>query len=187
MDAAEAYFLELGYMGTSMEAVAQAAQVSKLTIYSHFGDKETLFKSVIERKCEQHSMSQGYLHLANFALPKALKVIALNYVNLILSDEAIKLHRIISAESTRDSKSAQLYYEAGPTRLKNDFCDLLEIWRAEKKIKVLNCSLACDQFFSLIKGEMHARALMGVGRKPTGGMIEKHVADSIDVFLNTYA
>jgi TetR/AcrR family transcriptional repressor of mexJK operon len=43
LDAAMALFPARGYDGASVEAIAQAAGVSKLTVYSHFADKEALF------------------------------------------------------------------------------------------------------------------------------------------------
>jgi AcrR family transcriptional regulator len=42
-------FLAHGFAGTSMDRVAAAAGVSKATVYSHFADKEGLFKALIER------------------------------------------------------------------------------------------------------------------------------------------
>ncbi len=42
-------FLKHGYAGTSMDKVAVAAGVSKATVYSHFHDKEGLFKVLIEQ------------------------------------------------------------------------------------------------------------------------------------------
>ena len=41
-------FLANGYAATSMDKVAKTAEVSKATIYSHFGDKESLFNAVIQ-------------------------------------------------------------------------------------------------------------------------------------------
>ncbi|MDM9385177.1 TetR/AcrR family transcriptional regulator [Chlorogloeopsis sp. ULAP01] len=42
-------FLTHGFAGTSMDRVAATAGVSKATVYSHFTDKEGLFKALIER------------------------------------------------------------------------------------------------------------------------------------------
>ncbi|WP_392534171.1 TetR/AcrR family transcriptional regulator [Nostoc sp. C117] len=42
-------FLKEGYARTSMDRVSASAGVSKQTIYSHFQDKEGLFKALIER------------------------------------------------------------------------------------------------------------------------------------------
>ncbi len=41
-------FLKHGYAGTSMDQIAKVAGVSKATVYSHFGDKESLFNAVIQ-------------------------------------------------------------------------------------------------------------------------------------------
>lgn len=49
MQGAIQVFLKKGYAKTSMDRVSAAAGVSKQTIYSHFQDKEGLFKALIER------------------------------------------------------------------------------------------------------------------------------------------
>ena len=41
-------FLDNGYAATSMDKVAKSAGVSKATVYSHFGDQESLFGAVME-------------------------------------------------------------------------------------------------------------------------------------------
>ena len=48
-DAAEPRFLERGFHGTTVEDVAQAADVSVGSIYVHFGSKEGLYLALIER------------------------------------------------------------------------------------------------------------------------------------------
>ncbi|HEY9777758.1 MAG TPA: TetR/AcrR family transcriptional regulator [Planktothrix sp.] len=55
IEAAVDCFLELGYEGTSMNAVADRAGVIKQTIYSHFDSKEKLFTSAI------HSITMDYV------------------------------------------------------------------------------------------------------------------------------
>ena len=49
LDAAEALFITEGYERASVDAIAARAQVSKRTVYDHFGDKETVFLRVLER------------------------------------------------------------------------------------------------------------------------------------------
>lgn len=46
-------FLEYGYSGASMDKVAEKAGVSKQTIYSRFGDKEGLFKALIQQVAQE--------------------------------------------------------------------------------------------------------------------------------------
>ena len=50
LHAASELFLSQGFQGTSMDAVAKRAGVSKQTVYSHFANKEELFKACIGAK-----------------------------------------------------------------------------------------------------------------------------------------
>ena len=59
LEAAKNLFVSRGFEGTSMDAVAAEAGVSKLTVYSHFGDKDTLFKAAVQSKCEQPGCLPG--------------------------------------------------------------------------------------------------------------------------------
>jgi AcrR family transcriptional regulator len=50
LDAASGLFIEHGYEGTSMEAVAKAAGVTKPVVYACFAGKEELFEALLERE-----------------------------------------------------------------------------------------------------------------------------------------
>jgi AcrR family transcriptional regulator len=49
LDAGASAFASGGYAGTSMEAVATRAKVTRLIIYRHFASKEELYRAVLER------------------------------------------------------------------------------------------------------------------------------------------
>jgi AcrR family transcriptional regulator len=49
-EAALVLFLRDGYARTSVDAIAEEAGVSKRTIYNHYGDKESLFLSVVSAR-----------------------------------------------------------------------------------------------------------------------------------------
>jgi TetR/AcrR family transcriptional repressor of mexJK operon len=46
-------FTTQGFDGTSMDAIAGLAGVSKLTVYSHYRDKERLFVAAVECVCQE--------------------------------------------------------------------------------------------------------------------------------------
>jgi AcrR family transcriptional regulator len=50
LDAAFSLFLERGYVGTSMEAIAEAAGVTKPVVYACYPSKDELFKALLERE-----------------------------------------------------------------------------------------------------------------------------------------
>src|ERR1700685_1336471 len=47
LDVATKLFMERGFDGTSIDAVAEAAGVSKPTVYAHYHDKRDLFAAVL--------------------------------------------------------------------------------------------------------------------------------------------
>jgi AcrR family transcriptional regulator len=53
LDAALELFLQNGYQGTSMEAVARAAGVTKPVVYACFDSKDELFRSLLAREEER--------------------------------------------------------------------------------------------------------------------------------------
>lgn len=50
LDAALRLFVEHGYPGTSMDAIAEAAGVSKPVVYDCYASKEELFRALLERE-----------------------------------------------------------------------------------------------------------------------------------------
>lgn len=54
MDTAERLFTEHGYKAISMDQIAEEANISKMTIYSHFESKEDLFFAVILELMNRH-------------------------------------------------------------------------------------------------------------------------------------
>jgi AcrR family transcriptional regulator len=55
LDSAAACFFENGFLGTSLDHVAQRARVTKGAIYHHFASKRDLFLAVLERQ-QEHSV-----------------------------------------------------------------------------------------------------------------------------------
>src|SRR5687767_15441054 len=89
LEAAKRMFTQLGYDGVSMDQIAAEAGVSKLTVYSHFGDKETLFSEAISAKCEEQ-LSTGLFALdPAIPLRERLLQIGRGFFALITSTEEI--------------------------------------------------------------------------------------------------
>lgn len=111
-------FLHQGYEGTSMDRVATAAGVSKITIYKHFEDKEGLFKALIEQiAAERFEQVCGALSLDEDP-SQVLRQIANTILRLIASDEQyVAFVRLIVGESGRFPELAQLFVQALPQRV----------------------------------------------------------------------
>ncbi|MEH1907380.1 TetR/AcrR family transcriptional regulator [Nostoc sp.] len=103
-------FLKEGYAKTSMDRVSASAGVSKQTIYSHFQDKEGLFKALIERltlACFQSIFCIEKLHGEPAIL---LRQVAEIYLTKVADNpDYLALLRLIITESQNFPELAKLY------------------------------------------------------------------------------
>ena len=106
-------FLAHGYAATSMDRVAKAAKVSKATVYSYFGDKESLFNAVIKDLAQDKFQTVMGLQQPQSLEqePKiVLSAIATRMLNNAKSDRNFQnFIRIIIGESGRFPGLAQAY------------------------------------------------------------------------------
>jgi AcrR family transcriptional regulator len=102
-------FLRLGYAGTSMDRVAAEAGVSKQTIYSHFQDKEGLFKALMERMTIRRFQAEFHTATLHGEPEVLLRQFAETYLNKIVDEDYLALFRVIFAESVRFPELAKLY------------------------------------------------------------------------------
>lgn len=186
LDAAEKLFMFHGYELTSMDAIAKDAGVSKLTIYSHFDNKETLFRHVIERKCEEHHMPENMLELAQLPPQQGLHLIAMNFMSLIYSNEALSMFRILQSESVRHPNVAQIFYEAGPLRTIEAFEKLLTAWDSKGALRIEKPRQAVNHFYSLLKGEMHMLLMLNLTSHPGKDWMQNHAEECVSFFLCAY-
>ncbi|WP_374603125.1 TetR/AcrR family transcriptional regulator [Arenimonas sp.] len=186
LEAAKALFLARGYEGTAMDAVAQGAGVSKLTVYSHFQDKESLFVEAVKSSCED--LLPADLFVARFEGPMRAQLlrIARALFRLVTSDEAIAVHRIMSQPLPEGSPLPHLFWEAGPERIQGAFAEFLRAEVEAGELTVPDCTLAAAQFFALLKGEHHARLVCSCPAPLAGPQLEAHLEATVDMFLRAY-
>ena len=186
LDAAKRLFTTHGFDGASMDQIAAEAGVSKLTVYSHFGDKETLFAAAVKSFCEQQLPDALFEELPEVALRERLLLVARAFFAMISSPEAVAGHRILCSPQIADTPLPQLFWEAGPQRVQDAFAELLRRRAALGELEIDDVPRAAAQFFTLLKGEPHAQLVFGCGGL-RGHDTERHLAATVDLFLRAYA
>jgi TetR/AcrR family transcriptional regulator, mexJK operon transcriptional repressor len=188
LEVAKRLFPINGFDGVSMDQIAAEASVSKLTVYSHFGDKESLFIAAIGARCEEQLPTALFLGDLKGGLREQLAAIASAFFALVTSDETIAMHRMMTMPGTGDSRARELFWQAGPQRIKEEFADFLRARGALGELDVDDAYRAASQFFCLLKGEPHMQLLCGMCANPLAqDEIERHLTATIDMFLRAYA
>ena len=186
LEAAKRLFMQKGYEGSSMDAIAAEAGVSKLTVYSHFTDKETLFACAVESKCEEQLPPLYFELKAEASIETALLAIGRGFNGLVNSEESLAMHRLMVAQGTQNPQLARLFYNAGPQRVIQAMQHLLEQADARGLLKIGNPASAAEHFFCLIKGGCNFRLLMGISEPLDGTAAEAHVREVVDLFVRAY-
>ena len=186
LEAAKQLFLEQGYQGVSMDQIAATAGVSKLTVYSHFGDKETLFAAAIAATCEEVLPEELFAPAPAGTLREQLRSIGQAFY-LITSDEAISMHRLMNTPGTAENAMRELFWNAGPQRLQAAFARFLQPHVAAGRLRIDDIPLAASQFFCLLKGELHPMMACGLCRQPGAPEVARHVDATVDLFLRAHA
>ncbi|MFJ2522358.1 MAG: TetR/AcrR family transcriptional regulator [Pseudomonas capeferrum] len=186
LEAAKTLFLSLGYANTSMDAVAAAAGVSKLTVYSHFTDKQTLFCSAVMATCQIQLPDLLFEYPEGAPVDEVLLTIARNFQALISSDEAVKLSRLIMAQGSLDPSFGEYFYEAGPKRVLAGMEALLRGANERGLLRIDNPLRAAEHFFCLVKGAPDYRLLLGCAGPLEGDEAEAHVREVVGVFIRAF-
>lgn len=186
LEAAKSLFLSKGYDGSSMDAIAAEAGVSKLTVYSHFTDKETLFSAAVKAKCEEQLPELLFQLPHDGTIESVLLNIGRGFHALINSRESIELHRLMVALGTQDPKLSRLFFDAGPQRILNEMERLLTRANDAGKLRIDKPLNAAEHFFCLIKGGHNFRLLIGCCTALEGPGAEQHVREVVELFLKAY-
>lgn len=189
LDAAKHLFTRQSFRGTSMDAVASAAGVSKLTVYSHFGDKANLFREVVRE------WMQEFLPETTYQLDPALDIrgnllrVALTHARLDCSSEAVGTFRAIISDCPKGvPRYGRLIWEEGAMRTHALLESLLREAIEAGWLQIDDVPRAAVQFMVLIQGDMKMRRLFGCVEcdDSYARELENTAEAGVDMFLRAY-
>ncbi len=111
VEAAIRVFLEHGYAATTLQKVAEEAKVIRATIYSHFSDKNELFKAIIE-ELTVNQLGEGFQEKLKTATPREFIYFMRDFVQQRKQNkEYLALLRTVIGESERFPELARMYFK----------------------------------------------------------------------------
>lgn len=186
VQAAARVFLRFGYGAASMDQIASEAQVSKQTIYSHFGAKDALFEEIVRSKCA------ALMGEADATVPEKKNIRALlfetavRFQRVVLADESITLFRMIVAESGRFPELAEAFYRSGPRHASDDLARALGDANGHSGMQIDDPVCAAEQFFSILRDDLYMRRLVGMSCMPDEKEIEQRAERAVSLFVNAH-
>lgn len=161
--AAARQFHEHGLSGTSMDAIAAEAGVSKMTVYSNFPSKGDLFIAAVASRTAE-LMGTDMPAMDPLKPKQALTAIGRAFLRLIRDDQVVQHHRILFGLRDAHPEVRQAFHDQGPDRM----CQALAAYLAEAtrqgSLKVRQPTLAANQFMGLFLGLGQLRHLLNLGK-----------------------
>lgn len=187
IQAATRLFLNNNYRSVSMDKVAQAAPVSKATLYNHFDSKNDLVAAVVRELCESLLQTISQTLSTNDDVELNLKKIATALVDLLYSPEGLAIYRLLIAESHEFPDLGKMAYDNGARQALGDLEIYLQHLHESGRFQIPDARFAADVFFSLLKGDLLFRCLLGVQPSPNEQEKNQLIESAITFFLRGIA
>lgn len=187
LDVATTMFLDNGYEGTSMDAIAAASGIGKPSLYARYGDKRALFLAVLRHSvalwarelaalgtCPQHRLGLAELE-------PLLVAVGRHILERSIRPESVALKRVLTSQAGQFPDLSATLQEAGWGAIVRHVAALLRLAVDFERSPVSDPELAADLFLSLVLGRLSHEALIGieVDRSAIGG----RVAAAVKIFL----
>ncbi|WP_426034680.1 TetR/AcrR family transcriptional regulator [Cypionkella sp. TWP1-2-1b2] len=184
LDAALTVFAAEGYSGTSMDAIAAKAAVSKPTLYQYFGTKEQLFTEIM--LAERNTMLLAFDHPGTDMVAE-LHHFAWHYADTVMRPEFLSLARLIIGEAQRFPEIGRAYQAAGPDRVLAGMITYLTRQRDAGKLTFDDAELAAEDLWGLILSAPRNQALHLPDRIPNRAQLARYINNGLQVFLKAYS
>lgn len=126
VDAAAEELIEHGYRGAGVDRIAASVRASKATVYRQFGNKENLFRYIVQRDIFETSRSPIVALPRHTDVVSALAALARHALDLHLAPDNIGMHRLLIQEADCLPELARQFHDVRVNRLGKALCTLLD-------------------------------------------------------------
>lgn len=184
VEAAARVFLEHGYGGASIAAIAREARVTARTIYVKFGDKNGLFEAVIRHVRDRMTAEGPAFELDPRAPEPVLRDYARNFLWTMTRNEVVRIQRMLIAECERFPEMAAAYHQAGPARMLERLTAYFgrDDVRALLDARFTPASLT-SQFHATLLNDAWRRQLLGLDAPPDRETVDARADAAVSLFL----
>ncbi len=185
--AAQAMFCSQPYESVTMEAVAARAGVSKMTVYSHFTDKEALFETIVAAVSESMMREAVAPDRRDQSLQQRLEAFGIGFLTVILGSHVVAMVHSLPGALRGNPALAKRFYDAGPGRIRAALTTIIADAAARGELVVDVPALAADDLVSLWEACLPAQIAFGMADLATPEEVIRRAQRGTAVFLRAYA
>jgi TetR/AcrR family transcriptional repressor of mexJK operon len=176
VDAARQLFLAGGYAQTSMDRVAEKAEVAITTVYRHFNGKDDLFSAVMQMAVEMVAPelfangndADSATVFPWFTKPPqtGLRLAGIDYLTRVFDPQQMDLYRVVTRDAGDFPELGRRYLSETAARRNRLFVEYLNHWRRSEGWKIRDLGHAAEAFVALLRARLFDEAIHG-GELPT--------------------
>ena len=186
LQAAAEAFRQHGFDNASMDAIAEAANVSKRTVYNHFASKDSLFTAIVRHLQESPKAVQDIAYDSQRPLVDQLAEIGLKIVHFYSSPEFRCLSRVIVSRLLQaPDLTGKLF--AGGKLFEAGLTDWFDAASRDGRMTSLDAGFVARQFLGLLESFTVWPQLLKEEPKPKPAEVERIVSSAVRMILAVYA
>ncbi|RLL66069.1 TetR/AcrR family transcriptional regulator [Streptomyces sp. Z26] len=184
--AATELFLERGYDGTSLARIAEAAEVSKSTLFKQFPTKAALFEAIVTESWQRDADDTAERPPAGDP-HSGLTTIGRRYADLIGQPRMAGLFRIVIAELPRFPELGRMQFQLGKLPYFASVQHYLESEHEAGHAHVPDAESAANQFLGMIANYVLWPRMLLTDWAPAPSDVDRAVDEAVRTMLARYA
>jgi AcrR family transcriptional regulator len=188
LDAAFVVFSRTGYAQTRMDRIAAEAGVAKATVYSHFGDKEQVFRAAVQSLSEA-ALAANLAVLDRLTEPGAdlaatLREVGGALIRCYCSPESRALRRLLCAEAGQFPDLCEIA-DGVSDRVGRALADRLARFAVAGVLRIDDPDIAAAHWAALLTASLRSRHRFG-DESPSERELDRAVDAAVRTFLAAY-
>jgi AcrR family transcriptional regulator len=187
LEVAAQSFLESGYAGTTMSAIATRLGGSKGTLWSYFGSKELLFAAVIDNATEVFRAQLSLILNPHDEVEIALRRFCEEFLRKVTSPQAIRLHQLVVGEASRFPEIGRIFHNRAPRMTHALLAEYLDGAMTRGLLHREDPLRSAQQLIALCMAGSHQPLLLRIVDEADAQTIRDDVDCAMRTFMAAYA
>lgn len=179
-------FAREGFDRASMDRIAEAAGVSKATLYSHFADKEALFEGMVQARRGRFPVYEPGDVGDREAFVQTLEAFGRKLLGVLSDPELHAMKRLIVSHREASPALLAIVHRNGPRRMQEELAKVLAAGEAAGHVRLGDASMVADHLLSMWKGMGFVAQEMGVAGPRSEAEIAEHVRVCVGVVMRAF-
>lgn len=186
LEVAQSNFMQRGYAGTSMSAIAQTLGGSKGTLWAYFPSKEVLFSAVVDRASQSFRDEISLILNQDENIESVLYRFACLFLQKITSAETIALNRLVIGGLKHFPETGRIYYNRVIAPIHEILAGYFSTATKRGLLRGADPLTVAQHLIGICIGGCHQQLVLGIIPSPDPSQIQQEAKNGVEAILRAY-